>query len=138
MRGTGGRPFGLGAGLATIGNIVRYPDALVTCAKVSGDARVIPGAAVVFEVISPSTSRTDRVVKLREYLAVPSIHRYVLIEQDSIGLAVLTRTAADRAWAATVLLEGETLQMPEIGIEIPITELYEGVDLPEAGAQPLG
>ena len=36
---------------------VRYPDALVTCSKVEGDARVVPSVVVVFEMLSPSTGR---------------------------------------------------------------------------------
>jgi hypothetical protein len=39
-------------------------------------------------------------------------------------------------WIATALTDGDTLRMPEIGIEIPIAEFYEGTDLlvsPEPG-----
>ena len=50
-----------------------------------------PGPVVVFEVLSPSTSRTDRIEKLREYQATPSIQRYVILEQDSIAAMVFSR-----------------------------------------------
>ncbi len=46
---------------------------------------------MVFEVISPGTSRTDRIDKLREYQATASIQRYVILEQDSIGATVFSR-----------------------------------------------
>ena len=52
---------------------------------------VIRDAVVVFEVISPGTSRTDRIDKLREYQATASIQRYVILEQDSIGADGITR-----------------------------------------------
>src|SRR4051794_41162701 len=75
LRGSGCAPLGPDAGLATIGNAVRYPDVLVTCSKLSGDSRLVPGVLVVFEVLSPSSGRTDRIEKLLEYRAVPSIRR---------------------------------------------------------------
>lgn len=132
LLGSGCRALGPDAGLATIGDTVRYPDALVTCTRVPGDATLVPGVVVVFEVLSPTSGRTDRIVKLREYRAVPSIRRYVILEHASIGLVVLARTNANEDWTATALTAEDTLQMPEIGAEIPVAEFYEGVELSAA------
>jgi Uma2 family endonuclease len=136
LRGTGCRLLGSDAGVATIGDAVRYPDALVTCTPIDGDEYVTPNVVVVFEVISPTSGRTDRIVKVREYAAVPSILRYVIVESASIGLTVLERQSADQKWTATTLMVEDTMLLPEIGIEIPVAELYEGVDfpMPDAGA----
>ena len=87
----------------------------MTCTKVLGGAHVVPGVVVVFEVLSPTSGRIDRIVKLREYRAVPSIRRYVILEHASIGLIVLTRAGADEDWTATALTAKDTLRMPEIG-----------------------
>jgi Uma2 family endonuclease len=129
LRGTGCEPLGPDAGVATIGNAVRYPDALVTCSSGPGTDRVVPGVVVVFEVLSPTSGRTDRIDKLREYQAVPSIRRYVILEHTSVGLTDHVRLSGDDPWIATALTDGDTLRMPEIGIEIPIAEFYEGTDL---------
>jgi Uma2 family endonuclease len=120
--------------VATVGSAVRYPDALVTCAKVRGDAQTIPGVVVVFEVLSPISGRTDRIVKLREYRAVGTIRCYIILEQSSVGLAVFSRRSEDEDWTARALTIEDTLQIPDIGIEIPVAELYENVDLPETDA----
>jgi len=130
LRGTRCEPLGPDAGLATVGDTVRYPDALVTCANVPGNAYVVPGVVVVFEVLSPTSGRTDRIVKLLEYRAVPSIRHYIILEHSGIGLAVFSRDSADRDWTATALTAGDTLQMPEIGAEIPVAEFYESVEFP--------
>jgi Uma2 family endonuclease len=130
LRGTGCRPLGADAGVATIGDAVRYPDALVTCTPITGDEYVTPNVVVVFEVVSPTSGRTDRIVKVREYAAVPSILRYVIVESASIGLTVLERQSADQKWTASTLMAEDTMLLPEIGIEIPVAELYEGVDFP--------
>ncbi len=122
-------PLGPDAGLATLGDAVRYPNALVTCSEVRGDATLVPGVVVVFEVLSPTSGRIDRIVKLREYRAAPSIRRYVILEHASIGLIVLTRTGADEDWTATALTAEDTLRMPEIGADIPVAAFYAGVEL---------
>ncbi len=45
----------------------------------------MPGVIVVFEVLSPTSGRTDRIIKLREYQAVASIKRYVILDYGSVG-----------------------------------------------------
>jgi Uma2 family endonuclease len=133
LRGTECRPLGPDAGLATTARAIRYPDALVTCSKVIGTAKTVPGVVVVFEVLSPTSGRTDRIVKLREYAAVPTIRRYVILESTSIGLTVMERQTAEETWRATSLMAGEDiLRMPEIGIEVPVAEFYEGVEFGDA------
>jgi Uma2 family endonuclease len=138
LKGTGSRPLGSDAGVATIGDAVRYPDGLVTCTPITGDEYMTPNVVVVFEVISPASGRMDRIVKVREYAAVPSILRYVIVESASAGLSVLERRAGDQKWTVTTLMADEALPLSEIGIEIPVAELYEGVDFPapEIGGVP--
>ncbi len=129
LRGGPCEVLGQDAGIATIGDAVRYPDALVTCSRGPGTDRVIPGVVVVFEVLSPTSGRTDRIEKLREYRAVPSILRYVIVEYAGVGVMVFERANGDDDWTATALAADEILRMPEIGIAVPVAELYEGVDL---------
>ena len=118
------------AAIATVGEAVRHPDALVTCSPVPGNAHLVPSPVVVFEVLSPGSGRIDRIVKLREYLAVPSILRYVLLEWSGAALTVLEREPGAGQWTATALAETDTLRLPEIGAEIPVGEFYQDVDLP--------
>ena len=132
QRETGCIPFGPDAGVTTIGNAVRYPDALVTCTKAPGTDRVVPGVVVVFEVLSPTSGRTDRIEKLREYQAVSPIRRYVILEHTSVGLTDHSRLQGDDPWIAAALTDGDVLRMPGIGIEIPIAEFYEGTDISDA------
>jgi Uma2 family endonuclease len=125
-------PLGPDAGVATIGDAVRYPDALVTCAKVEGSARLVPGVVVVFEVLSPTSGRVDRIEKVREYHAVTSIRRYVILEHSNVGLTVLARDTAAEPWRLTALTADDVLRMPEIGIEIPVAEFFQDIDFASA------
>jgi len=120
--------LGPDAGVATIGDTVRYPDAVVTCAKFNDRDRVVPNPVIVFEVVSPSSIRIDRIVKLREYQAVPTIRRYVIVEPDAIAITVFSRDHEGETFRATGLAEDDTLQLTEIGIDIPVAAIYEGID----------
>jgi Uma2 family endonuclease len=133
LKGGTCRPLGPDAGVATIGDAIRYPDALIACGPTPGDALIVPGVVVVFEVVSPSSSRTDRIVKVREYQAVSSILRYLIVESATIGVTVLARASGDLPWIATTLTTGDDLQIPEVGIEIRVDDLYEAVDFPDSG-----
>ena len=106
---------------------IRYPDAFVVGTPVARTATVVEDAVVVFEVLSPSTASVDHFVKNQEYRDTPSIRRYVMLEQDAIGATVFERVGGD--WVGHVLGADAVLDMPEIGIQVPLTELYEGLAL---------
>jgi Uma2 family endonuclease len=107
---------------------VRYPDAAVTCSPADGRSDVLPDPVVVFEVLSASTASVDRVTKNEEYRATPSIQRYVMLEQTRIAATVFARVNDN--WIGTVITGEAVLAMPEIGVELPLSELYVDVDLP--------
>lgn len=137
LRGGICRALGPNAGLETSNNAIRYPDALVTCSKFDLRGRKVPSVLVVFEVVGSTadSNRRDRIVKVREYAAVTSIRRYVIVESSSVGLTILERATADQPWQTTVLSDADVLRMPEIGIEIPVSEIYDGIDFTEQDNQ---
>ena len=133
LAGTACRVLGPNAGVATVGTTIRFPDALITCAKFPGTDRIIPGVVATFEVVSPTSGRMDRVTKLAEYRAVASVRRYVLLEYEFAGLTVFERVGDGPFWNSLGLAGSDVLHMPDLGVSIPVTELYDSVDLPEPG-----
>jgi Uma2 family endonuclease len=104
---------------------IRYPDGMVVCSPVDRTATVVHEPVVVFEVLSPSTAAKDRIVKAREYQATQSIRRYVMLEQDSVGATVYARSG--ETWTHEILVADSILALPEIEVELPLAELYEGI-----------
>lgn len=105
----------------------------MTCTPGPGSTTVVRDPIVVFEILSPGTAKTDRITKNREYRATPSIRRYVMLEQDEIAATVFERAGeADEDWIGHILAADAVLRMPEIGVEVPLVELYDGFD-PAAG-----
>jgi len=105
----------------------RYPDGFVYCSPFLADAKVIEEPVVIFEVLSESTSSADLITKNAEYAATPSVRRYVVLAQDAIGGTMFERVGED--WRGRLLSADSLLRMPEIGIEVPMAEFYEGVEL---------
>lgn len=122
LRGQPCRPHGSHLKIEVVGRI-RYPDAFVVCTPVPLEAKVVVDPVVVFEILSDSSANDDLVLKNAEYRATPSIQRYVVLQQTHAGATVFFRKGED--WLAEpVSGEGAMLRMPEIGIEIPLAELY--------------
>ena len=125
LDGTPCEPFGPDIKIIVDGR-ARYPDAVVSCTPQPDDSQIIENPIVVFEVLSDSTSRTDRVEKVREYQATASIMRYVILEQDNISATVFIRRGED--WSAFTIRAGDVLRMPEIGVtfsldtRVPVTD----------------
>ena len=108
---------------------VRYPDGMVVCSPVARTANAVYDPVIIFEVLSASTAREDRIVKAREYQATPSVRRYVMLEQDSVGATVYARSS--ELWTHDILIADSMLFLPEIGVELPLAELYEGIAFEE-------
>ncbi len=109
----------------------RHSDAVVTCTPPLLNTRDLTDPVVVFEVLSPSTAEDDRTVKLAEYQALPSLRRYVMLEQNRVFATVITRSATD--WDLFLAGSEGMLAMPKIGIEVPVAEFYEGLNLAQHG-----
>ena len=112
---------------------IRYPDAFIFWSAAPRDQTVIADPVVVFEVLSQSTSRIDRIEKRREHQATPSIRRYVILEQDAVAATVYLKQGA--AWTVSVITGYAVLSMPDVGAEIPLLAIYADVDLPAADTQ---
>jgi Uma2 family endonuclease len=129
LRGKRCQPHGSELKIAVAGSI-RYPDAFVVCSPVPRGTTVVTEPVAVFEVLSQSTSTIDHIVKNQEYRDTPSIQRYVMLEQDRQAATVFARQGDD--WVGHVVDGDVVLAMPEIGVELPLAELYDGVAFTES------
>ena len=128
LRGQPCQPHGSELKIQVADGHIRYPEAFVVCTPVSPRATVVTDPVIVFEVLSDGTANDDLVIKNAEYRATPSIRRYVILQQTHPGAIVFARKDAD--WI-TELVSGDdaVLDLPEIGLFIPLSEFYADVDL---------
>jgi len=105
-----------------------YPDVTVTCSLEIIEGDIVPFPTVVIEVLSPSTSYFDKGRKLDFYRACPSIEDYVLIDSERAHIDVYRRAGAFMHYFALGL--GDVLDLPSIGVQIPVAEIYQGIEFP--------
>ena len=108
---------------------MRYPDVIVGSANAPIGADIVPEPVIVVEVLSPSTSGTDRIKKNEEYRQTESIQHYVILEQSSQAATVFSRRGSE--WLGTLLTGEAVLDLPAIGARVPLAEIYERVRFPE-------
>jgi Uma2 family endonuclease len=132
LRGKPCSNYGPTLGVETTGSRIRYPDALITCTSFPDTEKIAPNAVTVFEVLSPTSGGIDRIERLREYEAVPSILRYVIVESATPGLQVLRRADGASPWIVHALTLTDILSVPEAQIEIPVAEFYQDVEFEPA------
>ncbi len=110
-----------------------YPDGFVVCSPVDGGATVVHDPVVIFEILSDSAQDTDMVTRNREYTEIASVRRYIMLSQNDMAGTMFERVGED--WVGHLLSAGSLIRMPEIGIEVALGELYEGVESPATERQ---
>lgn len=107
-----------------------YPDASIVCTPIGGKAHFTDAPAVILEVLSDSTRHYDELRKMRDYLTIPSLQAYVLAEADFEKITIYRRLGEE--FRIEIITDtAATLQLPDVGIAIPIIDLYEDVDTGE-------
>ena len=118
--------LGPDAGVGTVGSRVRYPDVVIAEGALRFSERLVDQPRAVFEIVSPSSSRTDRIVKLREYGEVIGLLTYVILESETEAATLFTRNV-DEGWQAQSFDAGMTVPLVALGLELPLAEVYGGM-----------
>lgn len=105
-----------------------YPDGSVICHPNPQADSFQDQPSVLAEVLSKETRRTDEGEKRDAYLTIPSLRVYLLIEQELQAVTVYRRTESGFVRETSSGYEA-TIALEEIGTELPLAELYEGVEL---------
>ena len=107
-----------------------YPDVVVVCGEPqfeddSLDTLLNP--TVLFEVLSKTTERYDRIAKSGYYRPLDSLAEHLLVAQDEIRVEQYVKQV-DGQWALTEVgsIEG-TVYLQSIGCSLAVGEIYDKV-----------
>lgn len=103
-----------------------YPDLFVVCGSPERDPdddHAVTNPTVIVEVLSDSSSESDRTDKFAAYRRLTSLREYVLISQRERRVEVYRRDG--RRWHLDEFGAGERLQLESIGVELAVEELYQ-------------
>lgn len=103
-----------------------YPDLTVACGepKLLGNDTLLNPVLVV-EVLSKSTARFDREIKLKEYQSVASMREILLVSQDRQHIEVHSRQA--KKWSSRTFTKSDgEIRIPYFDCTLALAEIYDG------------
>ncbi|MBE9215207.1 Uma2 family endonuclease [Plectonema cf. radiosum LEGE 06105] len=104
-----------------------YPDVIVSCDPQDLNARkFIQNPKIIAEVLSPVTASRDRGEKFTNYLKMPSLQEYLLIDSEKISVERYCR-GEGRMWLYHPYIEEDVITLSSIEFEMATASLYEGV-----------
>lgn len=109
-----------------VGNL-RRPDISVLRPPFDEEATSTDRPRLIVEVLSESTERVDRLIKLDEYKAIETLDYILIIDPTRIDVGFWFRDAA-QVWHSTTVREAEAVvEMPSLGVVMTLASLYERV-----------
>jgi len=114
-----------------------YPDASVFCGGLEYDredpeSETVINPVALFEVLSKSTEAYDRGFKADSYRQIASLRAYVLVSQESAHVEVYERRPAGVWQLSEAKGLDAQIEIPSIGIMLPLREIYDRVEFPQA------
>ena len=104
-----------------------FRSVVVSCEPQDLNARkFIQSPTIIAEVLSPGTSASDRGEKFTNYLTIPSLQEYLLINSDKISVERYAR-GEGRMWLYYPYIAGDTITLLSLEFEFAIELLYEGI-----------
>jgi len=109
-----------------------YPDIAALCAKPRLEnykgVDTLLNPSVIIEVLSRTTEGYDRGDEFVHYGRLESLQEYVLVSQHRMRVEQFVRDGAE--WRLSFLTDPQALlRLTPIGCEIPLDEIYRGVEL---------
>lgn len=127
LRGTNCKPRTAGTAVRTKIKNVRRPDVTIECAPIERGALEARNPVAVFEVLSPTTRKIDRSVKLQEYRRHPSLRVIVHLDPDLMDVIVFTREANGDWSDARLDQPDDCIRILETPVAVRLADVYEGV-----------
>src|SRR5271169_5588363 len=106
-------------------------DLAVTCHPPQRGDQLISNPVLIVEVLSPTTGLYDRQTKVADYRRIPSVEEILLIDSTSVFAEVLRREG-DRWITEIVHGPQATLSLASIGPTATLSDLDEGLDVPDS------
>ncbi len=108
---------------------VRRPDVTIECSPASRGSMEALKPIAVFEVLSPTTRKIDRTIKLEEYRRHPTLRTIVHIDPDAMDVVVFTR-GADGNWNdARFDQPDDMILVADTSAALRLSDIYDGVPI---------
>lgn len=106
-------------------------DIAATCAPVEPGRQATEDPFLIVEILSPSTERHNRRVKLPVYRQIDAVQEILLVASDERYAELHRRAGAQ--WITEIIRGEGAIVLGSVPVQIPISELYEGIAFSEGG-----
>jgi Uma2 family endonuclease len=104
----------------------RYPDVMVVPVVDDEDDDMVHQAIFIAEILSPSTEKTDRNEKLKEYSKIPSLQYYLLVSQEE-AIIELYRRNGDIFEYTFFTEKTDAINFPFFDIKFTLDDIYKKI-----------
>lgn len=105
-----------------------FPDCMIICSKEGKKEKYYDMPLVIIEVVSPGSQYLDKAKKKIDYMQLPSLELYLMIESSKKEVKGIIRTGVNN-WTEIEIKENRSINLKMTSIEIYIDDLYEQTDL---------
>jgi Uma2 family endonuclease len=104
----------------------RYPDVMVVPVIDDEDDDMVHQAVLIAEILSPSTEKTDRNEKLKEYSKIPSVQYYLLVSQEETVIELYKRNG--NIFEYSFFTEKtDIIDLPFFDIKLTLYDIYKNI-----------
>ena len=114
-----------------------YPDVAVLCGRIerhADDEDTLLNPVVLIEVLSETTEAYDRGAKAAHYRSIASLAEYLLVSQTEPRVEHLRRIEEGRWVLSEAVGDDAVIALPVLSLELPLSEVYENLELLRASA----
>jgi Uma2 family endonuclease len=104
----------------------RYPDVMVVPVIDDENDDMVHQAVLIAEVLSPSTEKTDRNDKLKEYSKIPSLQYYLLVSQDETVIELYKRNGNIFEYSFYTE-KTDVIDLPFFEIKLTLDDVYKNI-----------
>jgi Uma2 family endonuclease len=109
------------------GKFYAYPNVIYTCDPSDHNERLtLTRPGLLMEILSNSTEFFDLGRKMDEYLKIPSLLYYLIVQQQAYHLRLYERKDGEWKYSIVEGLAGQ-VHLPQLGVSLPMADIYEDV-----------
>ncbi len=126
--------LGVGTRVPASPNSLPQPDVYVQGHGEADDSHITDDALVIFEVLSRSNTKADRLWRKRVYSSVPNCQHYVTVSMASARVIAFDRSTG---WTErTIAGLKASLDLPALGAHLKLADIYRWTPLGERPQRP--
>ncbi len=107
-----------------VGKNFFYPDVMVDCSDDNNDY-FTQSPTILVEVLSKSTRQHDKTFKREQYLKIPTLQEYILVEQDFVDVEIQRRR---NGWQSEHFYLNDEVEFTSIACTTTVAEIYQRVN----------